>query len=378
MTSTAAISGISAASADSAKTLAVRAKRMKQRRQMFDLIAVSYLIDTALLLIYAYAGTISFGNVPAYFASAMVVTGGNILLSETGFHDRFKDHYLVVPTVAVNMALVIGFSFWMPQVAFLFMGSLFIIFSMASLRATPGQSLLCWAAMTVALAGLFLFTDSPLAMPHGSLLERVATWLVLVLTIGRCIFIGMYSSKLRQSLYRRGAELREAYQRIEELAELDELTGTFNRRCIMRMLNEEIDRAERSATPLSLALIDLDWFKRINDGFGHPIGDEVLRTFAITIFANIRSFDRFGRYGGEEFLLLLPNTTRADAEGMLERLREIVAELDWTAFSPGMKVTLSAGIATTATADSADTVLTRADSALYTAKEMGRNRIFAI
>ncbi len=345
---------------------------------MFDLVAVSYMIDTALLLIYAYAGTISFGVVPAYFASAMLLTGGNILLSEAGFHDRFKDHYLVVPTVAVNMALVLGFSFWVPQAAFLFIGSLFVIFSLASLRATPGQSLLCWAAMTAALAGLLLFTASPVEIPHGSLLERLGTLLVLVLAIGRCTFIGMYSSKLRESLYKRGAELRDAYQRIEELAELDELTGTFNRRCIMRMLNEEIDRAERSGSPLSLALIDLDWFKRINDGFGHPIGDEVLRTFAITIFANIRSFDRFGRYGGEEFLLLLPNTHRDEAEGMLERLREIVAELDWSAFSPGMKVTLSAGVATTAMADSADTVLTRADSALYTAKEMGRNRIFAI
>ena len=75
----------------------------------------------------------------------------------------------------------------------------------------------------------------------------------------------------------------------------------------MRMLDEEIARAGRSGSPCSIALIDLDWFKRINDAFGHPTGDEVLRTFAITMFANIRSVDRFGRYGGEEFLLVLPD-----------------------------------------------------------------------
>ena len=100
---------------------------------------------------------------------------------------------------------------------------------------------------------------------------------------------------------------RQAYKRIEELAELDELTGSFNRRCIMRMLDEEIARARRSGSPCSIALIDLDWFKRINDAYGHPTGDEVLRTFSITMFANIRSVDRFGRYGGEEFLLVLPD-----------------------------------------------------------------------
>ena len=76
----------------------------------------------------------------------------------------------------------------------------------------------------------------------------------------------------------------------------------------MRMLDDEIARARRIGTPCSIALIDLDWFKRINDAYGHPTGDEVLRTFAITVFANIRSIDRFGRYGGEEFLLVLPDT----------------------------------------------------------------------
>ena len=132
--------------------------------------------------------------------------------------------------------------------------------------------------------------------------------LVFALTIGRCMFLGIFSSSMRASLYQSGQKLKEAYRRIEELAELDELTGAFNRRCIMRVLEEEIARSQRGGQPCSIALIDLDWFKRINDAYGHPTGDEVLRTFAITMFANIRTIDRFGRYGGEEFLLVLPNT----------------------------------------------------------------------
>jgi len=192
------------------------------------------------------------------------------------------------------------------------------------------------------------------------------------------MFLGIFSSSLRHSLYKSGLELKEAYKRIEELAELDELTGSFNRRYIMRMLDDEIARAHRSQTPCSIALIDLDWFKRINDAYGHPTGDEVLRTFAITVFANIRNIDRFGRYGGEEFLLVLPDTPNDVAARILDRLRAIIADLDWSAFSPAMRVTISAGVATLRPVETADTFLARADNALYAAKAQGRNRIASV
>jgi diguanylate cyclase (GGDEF)-like protein len=143
----------------------------------------------------------------------------------------------------------------------------------------------------------------------------------------------------------------------------------------MGVLDEEIARAHRNQTPFSVALIDLDWFKRINDTYGHPTGDEVLRTFAITVFANVRPIDKFGRYGGEEFLLLLPDTSDEGAARILDRLRSIIADLDWSAFSPGMQVTISAGVATLKPNETPDIILARADSALYAAKARGRNRI---
>jgi diguanylate cyclase (GGDEF)-like protein len=199
--------------------------------------------------------------------------------------------------------------------------------------------------------------------------------LCYVLVIGQCAFVGLYGSSMRKMLYDRSFELKEAYKRIEELAELDELTGSLNRRCIMRALNDETSRAHRADFPCSIALIDLDWFKRINDTYGHPTGDEVLRTFAITVFANIRNIDRFGRFGGEEFLLVLPDTPQETASRILDRLRAIIAELDWSAFSAGMQVTVSAGIATLNPNETSDAILARADRALYAAKAQGRNRI---
>lgn len=267
------------------------------------------------------------------------------------------------------------FTYLAPEVGVMFLCTLFLVVNFGSLRSTPAQTAVVWTMMTVGMAALFLLTDKPLGMPHANHLERFATMLVFVLTIGRCMFLGIFSSSMRQSLYKSGLKLKEAYRRIEELAELDELTGSLNRRSIMRMLEEEIARSHRLNVPCTVALIDLDFFKRINDLYGHPTGDEVLRTFAITAFANIRSVDRFGRYGGEEFLLILPDTDEASAVQMLDRLRSILAELDWSAFSSGMRVTISAGVAMLRANEISDTLLARADGALYASKARGRNRI---
>jgi diguanylate cyclase (GGDEF)-like protein len=350
-------------------------RRAQQRRQIQGMIGVSYVVDAAVLLLYAYAGTIPLMIGPAFAACGLTLIACSILLSELGFNERFRDHYLVAPQSAANMMIMLGFTWIAPEVGVMFLCTLFVVFSFSSLRSTPRQTMMIWTAMALGMSMLFLLTDKPIAMPHGSYLERVATMLVFILTIGRCMFVGMFSSSMQQSLYQSGQKLKEAYRRIEELAELDELTGSFNRRCIMRMLDEEIARAGRSASPCSIALIDLDWFKRINDAFGHPTGDEVLRTFAITMFANIRSVDHFGRYGGEEFLLVLPGMGTDNAVRALDRLRAIIAELDWSAFSPDMKVTISAGVTTLKPEETPDTFLARADSALYTAKARGRNRI---
>ena len=351
------------------------ARRARQRRQIQAMVCVSYVIDALILLIYSEAGTIPASIGPAYAAIGLFSVACYMVLSETGLTERLKDHYFVAPQSVVGMTISLGFVYVAPQVGVLFLCTLFIIFNFASLRSTPWQTAAVWTLMTLGLAGLFLLTDKPISMPYGTPLERFATMSVFALTIGRCMFLGIFSASMRQSLYDRGLKLKEAYRRIEELAELDELTGSYNRRCIMRMLDEEITRARRTGTPCSIALIDLDWFKRINDAYGHPTGDEVLRTFAITTFANIRGIDRFGRYGGEEFLLVLPETPSDGAAQILDRLRLIIADLDWSAFSPGMRVTISAGVTALRPDETADTFLARADGALYAAKARGRNRI---
>jgi diguanylate cyclase (GGDEF)-like protein len=350
-------------------------RRASQRRQMLGVQAVSCSLITLVLMVYCYAGTISIVIPSAYFLSGIGLMGFFVVLSETHVNDRFEDHYLTIFQVGGHVGLQLGFLLTAPQIGYAFLCVLFLIFEFGALRMTPRQATIVWTLTTMGLAPIFLLTSTPIGMPVATSIERLAAMLCYVLTIGQCAFLGLYGSSLRKMLYNRSFELKAANKRIEELAELDELTGSFNRRCIMRMLDDELARAQRMNAPCSVALIDLDWFKRINDAYGHPTGDEVLRTFAITVFANIRNIDKFGRYGGEEFLLVLPETPNDAAARILDRLRAIIADLDWSAFSPGMQVTISAGVATLRPDESPDNFLARADGALYAAKARGRNRI---
>lgn len=353
----------------------VLARRIRQRRQMYIGQVASYSLGASVLLLYAFDGAVSMTVPSLFWLGGLLIIGTFTVLSEAGFGDRFEDHYLTVFQISAHMALQLVFLLAVPTVGVAFIAVLFLIFAFGTLRMTSAQAMLTWALATCGLAFVFLGSDLPIGLPVATRLERTASMLCFVLVIGQCASLGLFGATLRKILYRRSIELKAAYQRIEELAELDELTGSYNRRCIMRLLGAEIEKSRQASAPCAIALIDLDWFKRINDAHGHPVGDEVLRTFAITIFANIRPADCFGRYGGEEFLLLLPGTDGEAASRMLDRLRGIIVDLDWSAFSPGMRVTISAGVVTLRDNDTADTFLVRADSALYSAKALGRNRI---
>ncbi|MDB5654420.1 MAG: diguanylate cyclase [Tardiphaga sp.] len=352
-----------------------QARRRQRRRRALAFAAAFHVVNVVLLSVFAIAGTIAAATVGSFASCATLSIAVFWALSESGVSDDWNDQSFAMPYAAAILALLLTFIAIVPQVAVVFLCALLLVAQAAGMRASPRQGIIIWAVITTGVVLLFWLANVPLAVPFATPLERFGTLLTFSLTIGRITFIGVFASAMRDALYHRRIELEAAYKRIEELAELDELTGSYNRRCILRMLDEEILRTQRNASPCTVALIDLDWFKRINDTFGHPTGDEVLRTFAIAMFANIRSIDRFGRYGGEEFLLVLPDTPHDTAVQLLDRLRAIVATLDWSAFSDGLSVTISAGVATFEPDELPDTLLARADSALYAAKALGRNRV---
>jgi diguanylate cyclase (GGDEF)-like protein len=166
------------------------------------------------------------------------------------------------------------------------------------------------------------------------------------------------------------------YALVQELSITDGLTNVFVRRYFLERLNEEMDRAGHFATNLSFLMLDIDHFKRCNDKFGHLVGDVVLKRIADILKSNLREIDIIGRYGGEEFSIMLPETTKEGAFVVGERLREAVKEADINAYDENIKLTISMGIATFPDdTNELNQLIDRADQMLYKAKEAGRNRV---
>ena len=172
--------------------------------------------------------------------------------------------------------------------------------------------------------------------------------------------------------------LRDNVQASIEMAITDALTGLFNRRYMETHLATLVEQAAARGKPITVLVLDIDFFKSINDGHGHDAGDDVLREFALRIRKSIRNIDLACRYGGEEFVIVMPETDMAVATMVAERLRRRVASEPF-AIQNGtrqLNATISIGIAgLAATDDTAATILKRADQALYRAKRDGRNRV---
>lgn len=168
---------------------------------------------------------------------------------------------------------------------------------------------------------------------------------------------------------------KSLHEKARELSERDSLTGLHNRRMLEHKAENIIRLTANETTSVAVAVIDLDYFKKINDTFGHHIGDKVLVAFANLITKTFRSADCIARYGGEEFVLVMPQASNDNAKDALLRLRDLVAQYPWPLADNSLLVTFSAGIATTTHADSFYSLFQKADKALYYAKAMGRNRI---
>jgi len=169
--------------------------------------------------------------------------------------------------------------------------------------------------------------------------------------------------------------LKAELDRYKEMAIIDELTGVFNRRGIMELLKREVARSERFKLPLSIAMVDIDDFKKVNDTFGHVTGDKVLKAVATIMKSVIRKIDMIGRYGGEEFLVIFPNTPGDNAKIAAEKLRREVESHKFKYKDREFKVTISVGVAEYKDGDTVETLIAKADEALYRAKEAGKNRV---
>ncbi|MCX6104171.1 MAG: diguanylate cyclase [Proteobacteria bacterium] len=181
---------------------------------------------------------------------------------------------------------------------------------------------------------------------------------------------------LEEKVEERTGELKQVNEKLSELAMTDSLTKVFNRRAIFNRFNEEIDRAARYKRPLVIVMVDVDHFKNFNDNEGHVLGDEALKKIAQSFPTNLRKSDAVGRYGGEEFLLILPETKVESGKEISERLRAHIETISFQGQKEEAYLTISMGLAAfPEDGTSAEDLVQVADHALFTAKQRGRNQI---
>ncbi len=200
---------------------------------------------------------------------------------------------------------------------------------------------------------------------------------LLAISVLICILLVVYviAFKMIKIAIRK---LARAQNELERLASVDSLTSIYNRYYVYRQLNIEVDRTLREKGELSTILFDLDFFKKVNDCYGHQFGDEVLQKVAKTIQDNVRQYDSVGRYGGEEFLVVLPNAGGDVAVEIAERIRRAIENLSIECGKQVIKITISAGVSTLRPSETeVDELVKRADKALYKAKRNGRNQVVA-
>lgn len=176
-----------------------------------------------------------------------------------------------------------------------------------------------------------------------------------------------------------GVRIVQMQRDLLKLLHWDPLTNALNRRAALERLDEEIKRSTRSQSPLSIAMLDIDHFKQINDTHGHLVGDMVLKEVVTRIFHSVSSYDLIGRYGGDEFILLFPNTKLADATLTCSHIQKSFTQNPIVSADLKLFVTVSIGVTSqNNVSDLADTLIHHADDALYKAKRQGRNQVYKL
>ena len=291
----------------------------------------------------------------------------------SGLNRRFaSDPALTLPQTVFGLLIAVGsYAITGPaRGAVMTLLVLILVFPMFSLRASQSRALALFAFAALGAVMLWKSRTDPARYPPG--VELVHVVFAAIVVVGVSILAGRMSA-MRERLQLQKSALERALERIGQLATRDELTGLVNRRHMNTLIRAEQRRQQRADPKMTIVLIDIDLFKRINDGHGHQAGDTVLKAFAAVSTEVLRGADVLARWGGEEFLLMLPGTRPEQALHSVERLRQALARTSFDAIAPGLKVTFSAGLSACADDDSIEACVERADQAMYLAKTQGRD-----
>jgi diguanylate cyclase len=348
-------------------------------RRVQAFVMASYCVDAAWMVVFAMVGVLSF-QVPFVFLMLFSTCGLAFTVALVPYPEkRLADPYFTVTQMVVASTIQFGFMLWVPQIGLLLLTLLFIIIGFGGLRLKLVQAGFLSVWISAGLGLVIGLRGDELSLPLGSPTERTLSALWISTAVARALMLGQYGAQLRKALVRRNEALNRAMEIAERLARRDGLTGALNRASILEAIESERLRMMRTGQPFGVVLLDLDHFKRINDGFGHLVGDQVLIRAVAQISDRLRATDDLGRYGGEEFLLLLRGPSHeAEVRTALERMLRAVQDYDWSEVAAGLRVTTSAGGTIAQPGQSLLEIIDRADNALYRAKNAGRNCVWIV
>lgn len=350
------------------------AQALRLRRTLLGF--VSYLMF-ALPLGYSVAeGWVRFGwgGLAILVTVAIGINAVFFAIIRSGLNKRFADPSLTLPQIAAASLLALVVIHYSDEVRSIMLMLFYTSFFFGVFRLSTREFL---ALALFAAAGYFLLMQYEHAgRPFDeSYRLELLRFLVLVMLLAWLSLFGGYVARLRTRLREQNHALDQALRQIEELAVTDPLTGAWNRRYLVEVLERERARAVRYGTVFSVVLADLDHFKAINDCYGHAAGDAVLQAFVAHARRTLRATDVFGRWGGEEFLLILPATDLAGAVRGAERLRAACTAQPALTAAGAVEWSVSLGVACYRPPEPIEETLARADKALYAAKTLGRNRV---
>lgn len=350
------------------------------RLRRFFVGVATNMMGVAFALLCWWMGFLTTHSVAVFAILSLALNTSVFVILRSGLNKRFADPSLTSLQISVHAVLGLYVMYFAGDVraAFLMLGLAVFSFGMFRLHtrrlALLGALMLSGYAILIAL--LMQFQSDSIDLQREMLL-----WLAFAMTLGQLSALAGIVNSLRRNvskkneeLGRRYVELETALQRISDMAIRDELTGVHNRRYLMDRIAEESHRCTRNGSTFCVGMIDIDLFKRINDTYGHLSGDDVLRNVASAASKTLRETDFFGRFGGEEFVMVLTDTPLDAAFITAERVRKQIEQLVFPDIDDALRVTISIGVAEHDRKVDPAVTLRRADEALYEAKASGRNK----
>ncbi len=351
-----------------------------QRRIRLQLSGIATLLMLACVAVLNLLASSAGAQPLAIYVWTFFALGGLVtffLLIRCGYSERWQDPSLALIQITYAIAA--------DAVAYALAGegrgivssilAVILMFSMfgLSLRQIIITSLFSLISFGSAVAYVALHTQNS----HTWSLE-VANAVMILIVLSGGTFLTSRLQHLRERLHRQKQELKAALEHIHQIALFDELTGLMNRRSMNELLAQECLRSDRSGRTFTVALLDIDHFKKINDNYGHRAGDIALKSFAETAEQAIRATDKIARWGGEEFLLILPETEPPSCVmNCLNRMRERITAIEINHEGQQFSFTVSIGFSTRRGNELIEHTIDRADQALYSAKQSGRDRVVA-